>query len=689
MALQATNAGIDYQQRISAYFMTCLLMDHSLNHILSTNDHSKIKSIQLEGSDYIDDLIITTESNAKLFFQVKRKLSFSNRLDGELYGVVEQFVRQHFSDHYRGKYVLVTTSSSSDKITQRMRRLLNAIRSAGDNTYRSTLTKLDLVLLQELEVMISKATESAYGIILDSAQLHEIMSQMYVDLIDIQSGEQLEKIIFQQLVSYVNVDSELFFGHLISAALTFASNRQSISKGYLEELLGSYLLKHSSPFEKPDIHYDVDFAVDRDVLICRSQELCDIFTIQNNALEKEVLFILELFRFESDGSKRMKYEFPNHAIMSSGVNLEILHRAATNTGSIRWLEEHLDPEQYELVIVEADEEHKSVGDKTNKLHYDWMKQSFNHHIADFLCLNCGEKILTEEAVILEIDCERTSPKVGGCHTGCINPTDRVLGRFQMPEFKSNEHIENFDYGRWIDALKRSCSVFASMDFNRPATILWTRDYNKNNKNDYAVRFNLENGDFVISLKRGKVERFSKEKLELRIKEMNQLIEDGLAKNNPFCYTPDLSKFGNYEYLKANISMNEELIACKSVEAVKYNSSYSEMFDLGENYYAPLVYFMKDDEFLVYEGLILMISDITKYAYYRDNWAKLGLNLEGFNAITVYNDEEFDKLALQVLDTPHVLAVDPRFGRNLELISGAIIGDMRTFLDQAQKRNGSH
>lgn len=689
MALQATNAGIDYQQRISAYFMTCLLLDHSLNHILSTKDHSKIKSIQLEGSDHIDDLIITTESNTKIYIQVKRKLSFSDRLDSEFFGVIEQFVRQYYSDHYRGKFVLVTTSSSSDKITQRMRRLLNAIRSAGDNSYRSTLTKLDLELLQELEAMISKAMLASHEIVLDSAQLNEIMSKMYVDIIDISSGEQLEKLIFQQLVSYVNVESELFFGHLISTALTFASNRQSVNKNYLTELLGSYLTEHSSPFEKPDINYDVDFAVDRDVLICRSQELCDIFSIQKNASEREVLFIIELFRFDSDGSKRIKYKFPNQATMSSGIKLELLHRAATIAGTIRWLEEHLDSEQYELIVLEANEEYKSAGDKTNTLHYDWMKKNFNHHMATLLCLNCGEKILTKEALMLEIDCEKTSPKVGGCHIECINPTDRVLGKFQMPEFKSNEHIENFDYGRWIEALKASCSAFASMDFNRPSVVLWTRDYNKNNKNEYVGRLNLENGDFAIALKRGKVERFTKEKIESKNKEISQLIEDGLAKNNPFCYTQDLTKFGSYEYFKANISGNVELIACTSVEAVKYNMTYSEMFDLGENYYAPLVYFMKGDEFLVYDGHILMISDITKYSLHKSNWNKVGVNLEGYKAIAVYNDEEFDKLALQVLDLPLVLVVDPKFGRNLELISGAIIGDMLTFQKLAQKRNATH
>ena len=94
MGLQATNAGIDFQQRVSAYMMILMEFDMDISLALQVNKSNTIKEINFEDCESIDDLVITLDSGKKIYFQMKRTISLSDDSESEFFGVCEQFVNQ-------------------------------------------------------------------------------------------------------------------------------------------------------------------------------------------------------------------------------------------------------------------------------------------------------------------------------------------------------------------------------------------------------------------------------------------------------------------------------------------------------------------------------------------------------------------------------------------------------------------
>lgn len=99
MGLQATNAGIDFQQRVSAYMMMLMEFDMDISLALQLNRDDKIEGLNFEACESIDDLVLTLNSGKKVYFQMKRTLSLSDSADSEFYGVCVQFVKQYLKQN--------------------------------------------------------------------------------------------------------------------------------------------------------------------------------------------------------------------------------------------------------------------------------------------------------------------------------------------------------------------------------------------------------------------------------------------------------------------------------------------------------------------------------------------------------------------------------------------------------------
>lgn len=89
MGLQATNAGIDFQQRVSAYMMILMEFDMDISLALQVNKSNTIKEINFEDCESIDDLVITLDSGKKLYFQMKRTISLSDDAESEFWNLIE------------------------------------------------------------------------------------------------------------------------------------------------------------------------------------------------------------------------------------------------------------------------------------------------------------------------------------------------------------------------------------------------------------------------------------------------------------------------------------------------------------------------------------------------------------------------------------------------------------------------
>ena len=87
MAIQPTNAGIDFQQRVSALMMILMEFEIDINAILSIDLRDQIQKLNFEAIEKIDDLVMTTVTNRKIYMQMKRNISFSEETTSEFYSV--------------------------------------------------------------------------------------------------------------------------------------------------------------------------------------------------------------------------------------------------------------------------------------------------------------------------------------------------------------------------------------------------------------------------------------------------------------------------------------------------------------------------------------------------------------------------------------------------------------------------
>lgn len=127
MALQPTNAGINFQQRVAAQFLSLMLTNADLSSWLPDGTGT-LAALRFESADEIDDLVLENHLGDLYYVQAKRSLSLSVRADSPFCKAIAQFVRQFCIDSGKGTYYLAVSPSSSSAVNDRLRRILDNIR---------------------------------------------------------------------------------------------------------------------------------------------------------------------------------------------------------------------------------------------------------------------------------------------------------------------------------------------------------------------------------------------------------------------------------------------------------------------------------------------------------------------------------------------------------------------------------
>ena len=196
MGLQATNAGIDFQQRVSAYMMILMEFDMEISLALQLGRNDKIEAMNFEASESIDDLVITLNSQKKVYFQMKRTISLSDNDDSEFYGVCEQFVKQYLKrDDNDIAYILATRSESSKYITIKLKRILEGIRLAGNLQIVGELSQQEKNIYNKICNNIKSIYKNLQKSEILEKDLLNILLRIYIEIFDIESGEEFEKTI--------------------------------------------------------------------------------------------------------------------------------------------------------------------------------------------------------------------------------------------------------------------------------------------------------------------------------------------------------------------------------------------------------------------------------------------------------------------------------------------------------------
>lgn len=152
---------------------------------------------------------------------MKRTISLSDSDDSEFYGVCEQFVKQYLKqDENDVAYILATRTESSKLITVKLKRILEGISLANNLQVVAELNCEEKKVFDKLCNNIKTIYKNIKKSDILDEDLLNIILHIYIEIFDIESGEEYEKTVKLILFNLIDVDIELFWRTLISKAVT-------------------------------------------------------------------------------------------------------------------------------------------------------------------------------------------------------------------------------------------------------------------------------------------------------------------------------------------------------------------------------------------------------------------------------------------------------------------------------------
>ena len=395
--------------------------------------------------------------------------------------------------------------------------------------------------------------------------------------------------------------------------------------------------------------------------------------------------ILELYRFDDDGRRRLKF-YENKVEMLDGSTWNVIYRASTFVGVDRFIEEQEERFSNARVIIYPINTEENLEDSSfARAHSELCKNLIESCENFFECIHCGDVISEDETHFIEIDEENKKHCVGLVHKKCLNSLDRVLGIIHSDLFRTHKLLKNFDYSVWFKAILAGQGLFAAISQykNNVISIVWNPDYNQISKGNWCVRINLEDGSALYVHERGRVVRCSEVEAIKKVQKFNKSFEEAWANEDPWCYTSESGVFIIYSGALELLDNNERCLLCVDAQAVKYTQSIGNTYSKSNNYYAPLAFLIDEStgDPIIINNTIFLISNPLSLEKYIENWSRAGIKLPEFVISIIDSDDRFDIFVRQAKDNNIEIIVNPMLLISGELSGGFVIENMKVIVDK--------
>ncbi len=688
MAIQPTNAGIDFQQRVSALMMILMEFEIDIGTIMSIDIMDKIQKLNFESIDKIDDLVVTTSTNRKIYMQMKRNIAFSTEENSEFYSVCAQFVKQYVEGKPEDlAYVLVTRTQASNNITVKLKRILDGIRLANSINIESNLNKNEIDLLKKIERVIQVEYEKVTENVMSDDSLKNLLSKIYIEVFDVESGESFEKTIKLILQSRLYGDIEQFWGMVISKAVQYAANRNCLDKKAFHKQIERHLVVHEDVEKLVNFEWedDTEISIQKDYVIALGNPKVNIKMGLENPYEN-VILLMELYRFSDEKKKEhLQYVAPNIMNFGNDFSFEILFRCSSSSRMEKYIAdgelERYANDGYKMIYVPARGE--AAKEKVEILYGDSIKKSIEEK-REGICVNCGKAIFDREAYIIEIDNVECSGQAGLIHKECIRPVDRVLGIVKIPCANEYDYLKNFNINLWIKLILKGKQIWGSINNlqqNISPLVIDTDEVFTDGK--YCVRTILSDGNVRYATYRGKIHRMSRVEAELFANRLTEEYQEASMQGNPVCYSNETYVYGSYEQLLVQMEGKEELLECVCAEVAIYNDTIARMYNESETYYAPIIYLSIEGEPVVINGAFPLITNPMKLNYFLRNWRQAGIVIEDYEVNIIKEDSDFILKILSLISNDVRPVVDMIIAKGGQLVKGCVIYTMK----EAEKYQG--
>lgn len=684
----ATNAGINYQQRVSASFLTLMILKQEISIFTNYSifKDKKISALQLEGIDKIDDLIINLENKQKLFFQIKRRVNLSNSKQSDFYKTIDQFIQQYLNNQPNESFFLVTTSYSSSKITRDLKKIIDGIRLNNRDVNQDFLNKSEKETLvtytKAVKLIFKKYTKRD----IQDNEFIEFSKKVFILNFDIEDNSTMEKAVFALMANKVRINPSSLWDILISNCLKYASQRMSITYENSQDIYKNYLattdlsksgnLDVLDEFLIPNFE-NMNIASGKEVLLCKPS---DFLPEKNNDGGDIDFYIIELYRFDDECNK--KVQFTNtHCILSDNVtSLEIVYRASSNRGLERYIEENEDMfKNKSMLIMPANGIDYIESSICAKAYSESLMHQLKDHKEYLRCIECGKVISENNSIVVEIDQKEFDSNIGLIHKECLRPTIRVLGVMQSDLFKDYSSLKNFDWKLWVDKIMRGQGLFGNKILNEMKSngvILWNSSVEYNSSFNYCIKEYLEDDTFDYVLRRGKVELLKKQVAEEGVIKFNERLIEQELKGDFMCVTQKEKIFSTYHFLKDKIDIDDKLLKVKGYSVEKVTQQIMDDYSKVDNYYAPLFYILegKHQEVFSIADRVVLINDPFLFENYLENW-KNNLDIEidsDYEIVIIEDDKYFDNFMHRIYKKNMKAVVNPQFDEEGNFIKGLMI-----------------
>ena len=197
----ATQRGINYQNRVAAYFAACCLAERVALPEIST---SPLKSIRCETGEPLADILLTFEDESLVFVEVKRAMEFgSARMKPLVTHVIEQYLAsmqgtsggkfpwRRRLDPARDRFFLITSNEAPARLTQHLSACLSRVHpeSRPEDLAALPLNEAERNVFESFLAVLQDAWKTILGEQPKDSQVVELLSLFRVGVLDVNAGE--------------------------------------------------------------------------------------------------------------------------------------------------------------------------------------------------------------------------------------------------------------------------------------------------------------------------------------------------------------------------------------------------------------------------------------------------------------------------------------------------------------------
>lgn len=669
----ATNAGIDFQQRVAAFFMSFTLTSQDLSSFFAYPHQLVPVTVRFETDTPIDDLVVVSQGGDLHFIQAKRSLSLSPAETSDFASVVSQFVRQYLEGSTaRQTFWLVVGSGTSQRIKTQLKGQLDGLRLNPSAEIDNPSSKEERETLQTFRNLFIKAYTGCTGSRATDEEFVKFAQLCHIMELCVEPTQGHESVALIVLRPIVNVPELLLWAELIRRSLTMAKSRQSITAEALRVQCEQYLASSNARSAEAMVDEVLRLTLTSSGPLPAGK---DVVLLSGWPKQGE-LSIVELFRFDNAGQKKLTFGDFGLRMRNLKETPVVLSRYATMSGFERDIERFKDLFTDQKVYMiparggEDVEQEPCVSAHAKEL--DRMLQEREHLRR---CLHCGMPISDAEADCVELDDEQTAHAVGLVHRSCLRAVDRVVGRAEVPFFQGREFLKGFDFEAWLRAIPRGQRLFRGLgeavpNQTRRMRIAWGGKPD-NNRGKYCVQHVLADGAVRHTTTRGFIDRYSQLEAEELAIGFNLHIAESRDAGDPVGYSSDRWAYGSYTHVAPMMVDGEHFVVCEIAEAIPYTEHIARLYQPVGDYYAPLMMFRHHESggLLTIGDAVLIATNPFRVERLFENWNTTMGDVSEYEIEVLESDIEFDEFMLQLERDRKFVLVDPIFDNAFELLSG--------------------